>query len=425
MYPRVTINEFLAAKDRGESVTSPRIKLTQALCTALPAKPYAYEILDAEIRPLRIRVRPSGHKSLEVSRKLNGRNCRSKVCTLGDLSFKDVRTTAQELLRDMIQGRSATVKRAQAKAQALQAATLSLSVQAAVTAYIDDTERAPATNSGYQAMLDKHLAPWHSKRLVDISSAMVVDLHRQIGGVAANNAMRLFRATWLANRRALDLPEPPTYILSSKERESSHTWAPEKRRDRRIHPAELQSWWEATDTLGALGRNYLRFTLMTGMRRREVSSLKWEAINWTRKTLTLTEADTKAGRELVLPLTDSMLAILHSRQSEARPFALRETKCIVSAVSERSGVPFSCHDLRRTFASIADEIGISMPVLKSLLNHSAKSNDVTLNYIGSINEARKRKALEQIEAFIFAAVGHENIALITCRGESSVGGNKS
>ena len=145
MYPRVTINEFLAAKDRSESVASPRIKLTQTQCTSLPAKPYAYEILDAEIRPLRIRVRPSGHKSLEVARKVNGRNCRSKICTLGDLAFKDVRASAQELLRDMMQGRSATVKRAQAKTQALQVATLSLTVHTAVTAYINDTERAAAT----------------------------------------------------------------------------------------------------------------------------------------------------------------------------------------------------------------------------------------------------------------------------------------
>ena len=46
-----------------------------------------------------------------------------------------------------------------------------------------------------------------------------------------------------------------------------------------------------------------------------------------------------------------------------------------------------------------------MPVLKALLNHSAKINDVTLGYTGSVNETRKREALEQIEAFVLRHAG--------------------
>ena len=167
----------------------------------------------------------------------------------------------------------------------------------------------------------------------------------------------------------------------------------------------MRAWWAATAKLDDLGRDYLRFLLLTGLRRRETSGLRWDNIDFRRRTLTLAEGDTKAGRELALPLTDHMLEILHRREGESRPFAISETKRMVALVSELSGVVASCHDLRRSFAGYADELGISLPVLKSLLNHSAKVTDVTLGYIGSVNEARKREALQQIEAFVLGHAG--------------------
>ena len=160
-----------------------------------------------------------------------------------------MRTKARALLVDMNRGVSATTKRADRAAESAQTQRQELTLHAAVTAYIDSTERAPATTAGYAALLKNHLAAWHNKRLVDISPTMVVDLHQAIGGIAANNAMRLFRSTWNANRRILSLPESPTYILSSRKKSDPHCWTTETRRDRRIHPAELRAWWAATGAL--------------------------------------------------------------------------------------------------------------------------------------------------------------------------------
>lgn len=40
---------------------------------------------------------------------------------------------------------------------------------------------------------------------------------------------------------------------------------------------------------------------------------------------------------------------------------------------------FKCHDLRRTFATRASEVGIDYLMIKRMLNH--KSNDITGQYI--------------------------------------------
>jgi integrase len=433
------VEAFLSAKDAGKKVSTPRIPLTMSLCEWLPTKPYDYEVLDDGFRPLRIRVRKSGSKTLEVAKKVGGRNCRSKVSDFtvqGGLPFKrkrgddgeTVHSRAGDLVRDMEQGRNASVKRSERALRAIEEARVSVTVGDTLKDYINSRERAENTTKGYKTMRKSHLSPWEKKRLIDITPAMVVDLHKanseKIGPVAANNAMRLFRATWMANRRKLGLGECPTYILSPKENEDAHQWTRETRKTRRVHPEEIRDWWLATDELaevtiidgkehkaykgdGELGRDYLRFVLFTGLRRREASNLKWEEIDFRRKTLTLTE--NKADRELIIPLTDSMLEILARREGEVRPFALEEPKKFVAWVRDRSGVPFSVHDLRRTFAGIADELDISLTVIKSLLNHSDKhmknSGDVTEGYIGPIPEHRKRRALERIEAFILSRVG--------------------
>ncbi len=57
-------------------------------------------------------------------------------------------------------------------------------------------------------------------------------------------------------------------------------------------------------------------------------------------------------------------------------------------VIEESGISFTIHDLRRTFATIAGEMGIPPYLLKKLLNH--KSGDVTEGYVISTVEILRR-----------------------------------
>jgi len=61
------------------------------------------------------------------------------------------------------------------------------------------------------------------------------------------------------------------------------------------------------------------------------------------------------------------------------------------------------HDLRRTFASIADSLDISAYVLKRLLKHKISGSDVTASYI--INDVeRLRKPMQQITDYILSVV---------------------
>jgi len=75
-------------------------------------------------------------------------------------------------------------------------------------------------------------------------------------------------------------------------------------------------------------------------------------------------------------------------------------------IAELSGVPFTIHDLRRTFITTAESLDISAYALKRLLNHKM-NNDVTSGYIITDVE-RLRQPMQIITDFLLKAMGINN-----------------
>jgi integrase len=81
---------------------------------------------------------------------------------------------------------------------------------------------------------------------------------------------------------------------------------------------------------------------------------------------------------------------------------------VIARVTELSQVSFRVHDLRRTFATIAESLDIPAYALKRLLNHSG-AGDVTAGYT-IITTNRLRKPMEVIATYLLKAMGVEPIA---------------
>jgi len=410
------VEKFLSQKDRGVKVVSPKIKLTQAIVDWLPVRPYEYSIRDATIPSLSVRVRgKTGNKVFYIVRKVNGKVIRSKICANGERALSvgenSVFVQARAVISEIYAGITPKTKRAAARDAALEAEKLSTTVGQACTAYIQAKSRAINTTRGYNRFKDNHLQHWCDLQLASITEDDIADLHDKIaikaGGVAANNVVRFFRAVWRFHRRRLKLNECPT-IIFTKEGDNLKAWHAESRRTRYVAKEELKHWWDATERLrreytgdGDLAADYLQFAMLTGLRRREITQLKWEDINQRRRTFLI--ANNKSKRPYAVPLTDALQAILDRRVGNARPFNIEEPKKFIAKVAEWSGVPFSSHDLRRTFLSHATAVNISLPVQKELVNHSRKS-DVTDGYI-QIDMDILRDAVEMIQSFILSWAG--------------------
>lgn len=182
--------------------------------------------------------------------------------------------------------------------------------------------------------------------------------------------------------------------------------------------------------------DYLLLTLLWGTRRGEAAPLRW------RHRITKEEAsicswvdlkagwvsffDTKNGITHTLPLAPAARRILVLREEAARAkklpwvFPARsskavqghylDSKAILQGLKKSGGIEeLRTHDLRRTFATVAEEM-TSYAVVKRLLNHR-DLRDVTGKY-AKVDETRLAEELERIERAILSTLDTGKLALL-------------
>jgi len=210
---------------------------------------------------------------------------------------------------------------------------------------------------------------------------------------------------------AVNLDNPVTRLTALK------AWNREGRRDGRILPNELPDWFQAVLTLKDSGAefdttasDYLVFLLMTGLRRREASNLKWADVNLKAGFFTVWQ--TKNHEPHKLPLPGYLLTMLKGRPKHGEfvfpgpdlKKPLNDPRLQIEQVRRQAGVTFTLHDLRRTFATTAESLDISHYALKALLNHSG-GRDVTGDHYIRVDVERLRKPMQAICDYFLRVAG--------------------
>lgn len=366
---------------------------------------------DDSIPGLGLRVGSGGTKTFFIERRVNGKVKRLSIGRYGHITPAQARIKAQEMLGDIVLGNDPSAQKRAVKAKAV---TLH---QAFDDYLITRKDLKEGTLKNYKKCLNGCLSDWLNKRLVDISKEMVELRHLDIGKRAparANNTMRVLRAVFNhAIAKYEDesgksvLPTNPVDRLSQV-----RAWYKVERRRTLIEFHELKTWFQATENLPQeVSRDYLQLILFTGLRKMEAASLRWENVSFAADTLTV--PDTKNRVPHVLPLTDFLRELLNDRhkKNNGDPWVfpspqhdsyLKEPRGSIRQVAQEFGRPFTLHDLRRTFITIAESLDIPAYALKRLLNHR-DSNDVTEGYIVS-NTDRIRKPMQQITDAIQASI---------------------
>lgn len=268
------------------------------------------------------------------------------------------------------------------------------------------------TKQDYEYLLNKYLPDWLGKRMIDINKEMIIARHALLGKtngeVTANGVMRVLRAMFSHAHATYDICEinPVSYLSKVK------AWFPERRRNTYIKAHQLKAWWDGVQDLeNDTMRDFLTFLLFTGLRRNEAASLRWSDIDFVDRTFTINK--TKNGDPLTLPLGAYMLELFEQRRKRYHNYEfvfpgtgkegyLAEPKKGIYRVIQNTGIQFTCHDLRRTFVTIAESLDLSHYSIKRLVNHRMTS-DVTSGYI-IYNVERLRSAVDKIETFILGQV---------------------
>lgn len=203
------------------------------------------------------------------------------------------------------------------------------------------------------------------------------------------------------------VPENPVKPLSQ-----TRAWYRIERRQTFIKSHELAPCYQALDQLqNKTLRNYLLLIMLTGLRRQEAASLKWNQVDLTGKTLTV--LDTKNHDPHTLPLSGYLYELLKFRkQQQTKEYVfpgtgaaghIVEPRKQMAKVTQLTDIQFTVHDLRRTFITIAESLDIPAYALKRLLNHRM-TNDVTAGYIVADVE-RLRKPMQLITDYILKCMG--------------------
>jgi integrase len=385
------------------------MKLTKTVIDKLPVPANGYVLYrDDELPGFGVRVTHGGVKSFFLEKRIHRKVKRLTLGRYGVLTAEQARKEAVKLLGKIASGGDPIADKAQTRLE-------SITLGEAFEAYL--TTRAglkPLTVKDMRRAM-KGFEGWMKRPLLSLTRDMIARRHKELGASSqarANLAMRYLRAIfYFAMAEYTDAKGKPLLTDNPvKKLSQTRAWYRVDRRQTVIKPHQLGPWMQAVLSLdNELARDYFLLVLLTGLRRTEAMSLRWRDVDLGGKTLTV--LDTKNHQDHTLPLSDHLLERLRARQREAvgeyvfegPRGRLSNLRYAMAKVAEQSGVIFTIHDLRRTFATVADSLDIPGYAVKMLLNHK-QASDVTAGYIVADVE-RLRGPMQRITDYLLRAGG--------------------
>jgi integrase len=145
--------------------------------------------------------------------------------------------------------------------------------------------------------------------------------------------------------------------------------------------------------------------LDTGMRRGEITSQRWEDIDFTRKLLFVTRSKTPEGESREIPLTDRLLKhFLQHRRTKGLIVSYKDAPVRIVKRSWKTALKNAkirhvrFHDLRHTFNTRLMEAGVMQEIRMALMGHSSGSK-VHATYT-HIELPVKRQAIRKLEQWV-------------------------
>lgn len=375
------------------------------------------------VKGLAIQVTAAGTRTFQVYKWAAGKPLRVTLGRYPDLTIEQARKAAAQALGNIATGTNPNTEKRIERAKAVTLSEL-------LTQYTKTRTLKATTVDDIHKAFHQVIPDWLTKPITKITPSMVQKRHRDHATrspARANLAMRYLRALFsFAQAAYKDDDEKPIIAINPvKSLSELKAWHRVERRRTCIAPDELGPWVNAVLNLANdAHRDYLLFVLMTGCRRNEGMGLTWEDVNL--KANTVIFRDTKNHNDHTLPLPDYLVSMLAQRH-QARAARLPEKQSIFvfvdssgrkisnlrttqAAVTQASGVNFCLHDLRRTFATLAESLDIPGYALKRLLNHAA-AGDVTSGYL-VITPERLREPMQKVCDYVLKSAGLKPSAAI-------------
>jgi integrase len=274
--------------------------------------------------------------------------------------------------------------------------------------------------------LERHAQSLHSHLAAKVTQRAVVELLQSLvqdAPVTANRVRASLSAMFSWGMKAGLVPSNPVV--------STFKPGAERSRERVLSDTELAYIWRATDRNQDHDR-IVRLLMLTGSRREEIAGITWSELTWNSDgtaTWLLPSARSKnhLPHEVVLPpLATTLLPPAREGRAMlfgdgAGPFSgwSRCKQRLDARIAEAAGAPIPpwvLHDLRRSFVTRLNELGVEPHVIEAMVNHASGSAraGVAGVYNRSTYAVQKRTAMvlwcDHIDRLLNATIGNHVIA---------------
>jgi len=385
-----------------------RFNFTQRRIETLPLPEKGrQDYYDVGCPKLTCRVSTTGNKSFVVLKKNEaGRTQRVTIGKFPDISVHQARELTRSTLEDISAGINPVEEKRRQKMQHISLGKL-------LEKYLTHKNLKPYTKKDYQLKFNAAFSDWAELPVTRLTRDMVLKRHNSLPGTATtrDNKMRILRFLMRYAVALKIIDEAPTDILKD-----TGSWSKPTRKNRIISSEQLPVWYRAVDELDSIrAKTYLFLLLYTGLRAGEALGMKWQDVNF--KTDSLTVRDTKNHSDfsthIAAPLKPYLRKLAQETGKTDYVFAGVGDNAVmdiprwqIDLIIKSTGIKFSSHDLRRTFATIAEAAMLPDTLIKRLLNHATDQN-VTTGYIRTEHNTKKQ-AIDRIADFIQQHIIAEN-----------------
>ena len=338
--------------------------LTDVAVRKAALKGQRYELRDAVVRGLGVRISPSGTKTWFVMRRINGNPVRVSLGQYPEVGLSEARLKAAEAVRQLREGKPASQAQPSLFEEVLEE-------------WLERDQGRNRSASNVRNALSNHALPYLKGKAVD--EVQRADILRLIDRLVekgactqANRVLAYLRRlfNWCVERDLI--AASPVSGIKSRVRRGS--------RDRVLNENELVSVYRRSRDIHYPFGPIVQLLILTGQRLREVAHMRWSEVDLDQDIWTLPADRSKNGKPHAIHLSSEARRILaaipqvmdsgwvFTTTGRGPVSGFSQAKKRLDKASDVSNWTF--HDIRRSFATyLTEKLRVSPVVVDRILNH--------------------------------------------------------
>jgi integrase len=376
-----------------------------------PAKPgKTYDVPDALVPGLAVRVMPSGRRSFVLVTRFPGRKnpTRRSLGSYGAITLNTARERARVWLDLIRRGIDPQIEEERQRTAELrrQAHTFAAVAEEFIRVHVSKTRQAAAVELSIRK---EFIARWGERPIAGITSHDVLTVIDAAVGrgspYQAHNLLAYAKSlfNWALSRPEYGLETSPCDRLKPKQ-----IIGKKQARQRILSDAEVRALWSSAETMGYPYGPLIKLLLITGQRLNEVARATRGEFDLDKKLWTIPAERMKAGAVHTVPLSDGAMMVLqelprfkHGDHLFSATYGTkpvngfgRAKRRLDELMADRLGTveEFRFHDIRRTMRTGLSALPVTDMVRELVIAHTQKGLHKV--YDRHKYDAEKRQALD-------------------------------